>query len=180
MFIYLYIYISISICIYLYIYIYIYIYRPRVNPKPELSSHVSGVTRTCNRNGRNVSVCVLCGSPVWPAPPVVGPLSGPPLCVGPLWVGSPSCLSLYKILFHFKAVLWSMSSFYCYPPECNAYNIAILLHAHCTIYVPPPTLPLYAIHHTILMMAISCKGQLLSCPRVHAASTRVMSLAPLP
>ena len=68
-------------------------------------------------------------------------------------------LSLYKILFHLKAVLWSISSFYCYPPACNAYNIAILLHAHCTIYVPPPILPLYAIHHTILMMAISCKGQ---------------------
>ena len=73
---------------------------------------------------------------------------------------SSSRLSLYKILFHFKAVLWSISSFYCYPPACNAYNIAILSHAHCTIHVPPPTLPLYAIHHTILMMAISCKGQL--------------------
>ena len=31
-----------------------------------------------------VSVCVLCGSPVWPSSPVVGPLWGPPLCVGPL------------------------------------------------------------------------------------------------
>jgi len=36
-------------------------------------------------------VCVLFGSPVWPSPPVVGPLWGPPLWVGPLWVGSPSC-----------------------------------------------------------------------------------------
>jgi len=35
-----------------------------------------------------LSVCVLCGSPVWPSPPVVGPLCGPPLCVGPLF-GSP-------------------------------------------------------------------------------------------
>jgi len=35
-----------------------------------------------------VSLCVLCGSPVWPSPPVVGPLRGPPLCVGPLWMGS--------------------------------------------------------------------------------------------
>ena len=34
------------------------------------------------------SVCVLCGSRVWPSPPVVGPLRGPPLCVGPVWVGS--------------------------------------------------------------------------------------------
>jgi len=31
---------------------------------------------------------VLCGSHVWPSPPVVGPLRGPSLCVGPLWVGS--------------------------------------------------------------------------------------------
>jgi len=37
-----------------------------------------------------VSVWVLCGSPVWPSPPVVGPLWGPPLCVGPL-CGSPLC-----------------------------------------------------------------------------------------
>ena len=35
-----------------------------------------------------MSVCVLCGSPVWPSPPVVGPLWGPTLCVGPLF-GSP-------------------------------------------------------------------------------------------
>jgi len=37
-----------------------------------------------------VSVCVLCGSPVWPSPLVVGPLWGPPLYVGPL-CGSPLC-----------------------------------------------------------------------------------------
>jgi len=29
----------------------------------------------------------------------------------------------------------------------------------CAIYDPPPTLPLYAIHHSILAMATSCKGQ---------------------
>jgi len=34
--------------------------------------------------GLPLSVCVLCGPPVWPFPPVVGPLWGPPLCVGPL------------------------------------------------------------------------------------------------
>jgi len=32
-------------------------------------------------------VRVLCGSPVWPSPPVVGSLRGPTLCVGPLRVG---------------------------------------------------------------------------------------------
>ena len=35
-------------------------------------------------SGSGMSVCVLCGSPVWPSPPVVGPLWGPSLCVGPL------------------------------------------------------------------------------------------------
>jgi len=46
------------------------------------------------------------------------------------------------------------------PPTCKAYPIAILLHDHCALYAPPPTPPVYATHHTILMMAISCKGQL--------------------
>jgi len=35
-----------------------------------------------------LSMCVMCGSSVWLSPPVVGPLRGPPLCVGPL-CGSP-------------------------------------------------------------------------------------------
>jgi len=70
-------------------------------------------------------------------------------------------------------------SFLCCPPQtCNAYPVAILLHAHCAMYAPPPTLPVYAIHHTILVMAISCKGQsLLQCtPRsyhTHQLSNRV-------
>jgi len=44
------------------------------------------------------------------------------------------------------------------PPTCRAYPIAILLHDYCAIYDPPPTPLLYAIHHTILVMAMSCKG----------------------
>jgi len=44
------------------------------------------------------------------------------------------------------------------PPTCNAYPIAILSHAHCAIYGHPPSLPFYAIYHTILVTAISCKG----------------------
>jgi len=46
------------------------------------------------------------------------------------------------------------------PHTCKAYPIAILLHAYFAIYAPPSTLFLYAIHYTILAMAISCKGQL--------------------
>ena len=51
-------------------------------------------------------------------------------------------------------------SFLCCPLQtCNACPVAILVHGHCAIYAPPPTLPLYAIHHTLLVMAISlCKG----------------------
>jgi len=44
-------------------------------------------------------------------------------------------------------------------PSCKAYPIAILLHDHCAIYAVPSTPLLYAIHHTILVMAILCKGQ---------------------
>jgi len=45
------------------------------------------------------------------------------------------------------------------PPTCNAYRVAILLHDYCAIYPPPPTPLVYAVHHRILVMAISCKGQ---------------------
>jgi len=44
-------------------------------------------------------------------------------------------------------------------PTRKAYPMAILLHDHCGVYAPPPTSPLYAIHHTILAMSISWKGQ---------------------
>ena len=55
-------------------------------------------------------------------------------------------------------------------PPRNAYHIAIPLHAHCEIYAPPPTLPLYAMHHTILVMTMSCKGQDTSRERSIASS----------
>ena len=45
------------------------------------------------------------------------------------------------------------------PPTCKAYPIALLLRDHCAIYARLPTPPCHAIHHTILVMAISCKGQ---------------------
>jgi len=47
------------------------------------------------------------------------------------------------------------------PPTCIARTIAILLHVHCAIYDALPTPLVYAIHHTILPMAISCKGQII-------------------
>jgi len=68
-------------------------------------------------------------------------------------------VSLYKILFHFTALVWESIIRVLTPPTCTAYPIAILLHDYCVIYDPPPTPLLYAIHHTILVMTISCKGQ---------------------
>jgi len=44
-------------------------------------------------------------------------------------------------------------------PTCKAYPIAILLHGHWAIYALLPTPVLYAVNHTILVKAISCKGQ---------------------
>jgi len=51
------------------------------------------------------------------------------------------------------------------PPICIAHTFAIRLHDYYALYDPPPDLLLYAIHHTILVMAISCKGkdQLVTC-----------------
>jgi len=45
------------------------------------------------------------------------------------------------------------------PPTCIARTIAILLHVYSTVYDAPPTHLLHAIRHTVLAMAISCKGQ---------------------
>jgi len=72
-------------------------------------------------------------------------------------------LAFTRYYFTSKLYCGSQSSFYCLPPSCKAYPIAILLHDYRAIYAPPPTPLLYAIYHTILMMAISCKGQYPAC-----------------
>jgi len=72
----------------------------------------------------------------------------------------PSGISLYTILFHFKASLWESIILLCPPPPAKPTR----LQYYCTAiaqYTPPHRPPpLYAIHHTILVMAISCKGQI--------------------
>jgi len=45
------------------------------------------------------------------------------------------------------------------PPTCIAHNVAIRLHDYWAIYDLPSTSPLYAIHHKILLITISCEGQ---------------------
>jgi len=77
---------------------------------------------------------------------------GDPRC----WIGIH--LAFTRYCFILKLYCGSPSSVYPPPPIYKAYPIAILLHDHCAIYAPPPTPSFYAIHHTILVIAISCKG----------------------
>jgi len=72
---------------------------------------------------------------------------------------SSCALALTGYCFTSRTYCGSQSALYGLPPTCNAYPIAILLQAYCAIYAPPPTLLVYAIHHTILVMEMSCKGQ---------------------
>jgi len=68
-------------------------------------------------------------------------------------------LGLYKILFYFEAFVHESIILLLPTPTCIARTIAMLLHVYCAIYEAPPTHLLYAMHTTILVMAISCKGQ---------------------
>ena len=45
------------------------------------------------------------------------------------------------------------------PPALLTISQYLLLHGYCAICDPHPTPLVYAIHHTILAVAISCKGQ---------------------
>ena len=74
-------------------------------------------------------------------------------------VAAPPPISHYKILFRFKALLWESSTRVSPHPTCKAYPIAILLYDHWAIHALLPTALLYPVNHTILVMAISCKGQ---------------------
>ena len=44
-------------------------------------------------------------------------------------------------------------------PACIAHTVAILLHGYWAIYDPLSTSLWYAIHHIILLITMSCKGQ---------------------
>ena len=48
-------------------------------------------------------------------------------------------LSLYKIVFHFKALLWESIILLLPPPTCKAYPVARLLHDRCAVHARPPT-----------------------------------------
>jgi len=68
-------------------------------------------------------------------------------------------LSLHKIFVHVEAFMHEPIILVLPCPTCIVHNSAILLHDHCAIYDPPRPPLAYAIHYTILAMAISCKGQ---------------------
>ena len=67
-------------------------------------------------------------------------------------------LGLYKIFFYFKAFVHESIHLLLPSPTCITHTIATLLHDHCAQCYPPLTALLYAIHHTLLRMEISCKG----------------------
>jgi len=70
-----------------------------------------------------------------------------------------SHVSVYKIFFYFESFMHEsiVSSFA--PPTCIAYTVVIVLHDCWAIYDPPSTSLLYGMHQTILVITISCKGQ---------------------
>jgi len=53
-------------------------------------------------------------------------------------------------------------------PTCIAHPGAILLRGYWAVYnLPPPTSRVYALHHTLLVITKSCKGQILTYIPIH-------------
>jgi len=69
-------------------------------------------------------------------------------------------VGLYNIFFYFGAFVHESINLLVPHPTCVAHTIALLLHDYCAMYDPPSTPLVYAIHHTVLAMGISCKVQL--------------------
>ena len=68
-------------------------------------------------------------------------------------------LGVLKTFFHFEAFVHKSSILLVPTPTRIADTFAIGLHDYCAINDPQTITLLYAIPHTILVMAISCKGQ---------------------
>jgi len=68
--------------------------------------------------------------------------------------------SLHKILLHFEPCVHEFNRPFILPARLHCPHVAILLHGYWEIDDPPPDPVVYAIHHTLLVMAISCKGQI--------------------
>jgi len=69
-----------------------------------------------------------------------------------------SQVSLYKIFVHVEAVVHESTIFYPLRPPA----LPTLVQYYCTTFgqytTPVPTSRLYAIHHTIMVITIWCKG----------------------
>jgi len=68
-------------------------------------------------------------------------------------------LAFTRYLLTFNAFVNEPTIISLSPPARKAHTVAIVLRDYCARYTPPPTLRVYAIHHTILVIAISCEGQ---------------------
>jgi len=67
---------------------------------------------------------------------------------------------LYKILFvYFETIVHESNILLSPPPTCISHAVAIRLHDYWAVYDNSSTPLLYAIHHTRLVITISCNGQ---------------------
>ena len=80
----------------------------------------------------------------------------------------PFWFSLTRYCLTSKLYCGSPTSFYCPPPHLQSLPYCNTIARPLLNIRPPPTPLLYAIHHTILVMAILCKGQVLVSPSGHA------------
>jgi len=63
------------------------------------------------------------------------------------------------MFFYFESFVHESIALSFLPPTWIAHTVAMLLHDHWIISDLPLTSLVYAIHHTILVITISCKGQ---------------------
>ena len=155
--VYVYVYIYIYICINIYIYIYIYIYiLPGASPP---SARARALSTRCPRVVDLYKRFFYCGALVHE--PIIHSLP-PPTCIDHTIaiLLHPREVDLYKRFFYFGTLVHE-SIIHSLPPRPPA--LTTRLQYYCTHIaqstILPPDLVLYAIYRTILVMAISCKGQ---------------------
>jgi len=92
-------------------------------------------------------------------------------------LGACPVLAFTRYSFASRLLCTNQSHRFIAPPPASAHTIGY----HCTIItqykIPFPTSRLYAIRHTILVITISCKGQVLSGP---AQTRRARDTGPCP
>jgi len=114
----------------------------------------------------------LCPSRAGPPPAKREDTTGAQVCYERVRFG------LYKILFYFEAHVHESILFDCSLPTHIAHTITQCGRttiARYTTHDAPPTPLLYAIHHAVLIVAISCKGQG-TVRRMGEASNKLISI----